>query len=162
MLITTKKWTTSVKTSYFIAELHDYYVHRFHHLRRDAPLPEATSDALSFLLRVPSSTPTVSVMSDSEGEAQELPAVDSAYHGLPSIDPADKWCLKYLSVFYVPSLSEGFDGDANGLVSVREVNTFTSAIPLGWTLPKALAYWAAGKNYHRQVEPVLMLVKAGE
>jgi hypothetical protein len=99
-------------------------------------------------------------MSDSEGEDRELKAVDSAYHGLPTIDPADKWCLKYLSVFYVPSLSEGFDGDANGLVSVREVNTFTSAIPLGWTLPKALAYWAAGwrvdsQYYHERIEQVL-------
>jgi hypothetical protein len=102
------------------------------------------------------------VKSDSEAEDHELPAADSVYHELPTIDPADKWCLKYVSVFYGSGLSEGFDGDANGLVSVREVNAFTSAIPLGWTLPKALAYWAAGKNCYRQVEPVLMSVKAGE
>jgi hypothetical protein len=101
-------------------------------------------------------------MSDSEGEEHELLAVDPAYHELPTVDPADKWCLKYLSVFYVPSLCEGFDGDANGLVSIREVNNFTSAMPLGWTLPKALAYWAGGKDCFRQVEPVLMSVKAGE
>lgn len=154
------KWTTSVKTLYFIAELHDYYMNRFSRLRHDAPLPEAAADASSLVLRVPSPTPTVSVMSDSEGEDRELPAVDSAYHELPTVDPADKWCLKYLSVFYVPSLSEGFDGDANGLVSVREVNTFTSAIPLGWSLPKALAYWAAGwrvdsQHYHGRIEQVL-------
>ncbi|KAG1762169.1 hypothetical protein EDD22DRAFT_823696 [Suillus occidentalis] len=154
------KWTTSVKTLYFIAELHDYYMNRFTHLRRDAPPPEAVSDASSLVLRVPSPTPTVSVMSDSEGEDRELPAVDPAYHELPTVNPADRWCLKYLSVFYVPSLSEGFDGDANGLVSVREVNTFTSAMPLGWTLPKALAYWAAGwrldsQYYHTRIEQVL-------
>ncbi|KAG1848911.1 hypothetical protein F4604DRAFT_1811966 [Suillus subluteus] len=154
------KWTTSVKTPYFIAELHDYYVNRFSRLRHDALFSEAASDASSLALRVPSPTPTVSVVSDSEGEDRELPAVDSAYHELPIVDPADSWCLKYLSVFYVPSLSEGFDGDANGLVSVREVNTFTSAIPLGWTLPKALAYWAAGwrvdsQYYHARIEQVL-------
>jgi hypothetical protein len=120
-------------------------VNRFSHLRHHTLPLEAALDASSLAPRAPSPTPTVSV-SDSEGEDRELPAVDSAYHGLPTIELADKWCLKYLSVFYVPSLSEGFDGDANGLVSVREVNAFTSAIPLGWTLPKALAYWAAGKN----------------
>lgn len=156
------KWTTSVKTLYFIAELHDYYMNRFSRLHHDAPPPEAASDASSLVLRIPSPTPTVSVMSDSEGEDHELPTVGPAYHELPTVDPADKWCLKYLSVFYVPSLSEGFDGDANGLVSVREVNNFTSAMPLGWTLPQALAYWAAGKNCYCQVESVLMSVEAGE
>jgi hypothetical protein len=154
------KWPTSVKTLYFIAELHDYYMNRFSHLRHNAPPPETALDASSLVLRVPSPTPTVSVMSDSEGEDRELSAVDPAYHELPTVDPADKWCLKYLSVFYVPSLSEGFDGDANGLVSVREVNNFTSAMPLGWTLPNALAYWAAGwrvdsKHYHTRIEQVL-------
>ncbi|KAG2132219.1 hypothetical protein BD769DRAFT_1449486 [Suillus cothurnatus] len=154
------KWTTSVKTPYFIAELHDYYLNRFSRLRHDAPLPAAASDAASSVLRAPSPTPTVSVMSDLEGEDHELPVADSVYYELPTIDPEDKWCLKYLSVFYVPSLSEGFDGDANGLVNVREVNTFTSAIPLGWTLPKALAYWAAGwrvdsQYYHVRIEQVL-------
>ncbi|KIK36263.1 hypothetical protein CY34DRAFT_16505 [Suillus luteus UH-Slu-Lm8-n1] len=139
---------------------HDYYVNRFSRLRHDTPPPEAASDAPSLVLRVPSPTLTVSVMSDSEGEDHELLAVDPAYHELPNVDPADKWCLKYLSVFYVPSLSEGFDGDANGLVSIREVNNFTSAMPLGWTLPKALAYWAAGwrvdsQYYHSRIEQVL-------
>ncbi|KAG1800711.1 hypothetical protein EV424DRAFT_1331971, partial [Suillus variegatus] len=135
------KWTTSVKTLYFIAELHDYYVNRFSRL-------------------LPSPTPSVSVMSDSEGEDRELAAADPSYQNLPNVDPADKWCLKYLSVFYIPGLSEGFDGDANGLVSIREVNAFTSAMPLGWTLPQALAYWAAGKKvdsqyYHARIEQVL-------
>jgi hypothetical protein len=90
-------------------------------------------------------------MSDLEGEYRELPEVDPAYHKLPPVDPAHKWCLKYLTVFYVPSLSESFDNDANGLVSIREVNTFTSAIPQGWTLIQALAYWAAGEVYRRLV-----------
>ncbi|KAG2091978.1 uncharacterized protein F5147DRAFT_722750 [Suillus discolor] len=154
------KWITSVKTLYFIAELHDYYVNRFSRLRHDAPLPEAPSDVSPLVLRVPSPTPTVSVMSDSEGEDRELPVADPSYQKLPNVDPADKWCLKYLSVFYVPNLSEGFDGDANGLVSIREVNAFTSAMPLGWTLPQALAYWAAGwrvdsQCYHVRIEQVL-------
>ncbi|KAG0700969.1 hypothetical protein DFH29DRAFT_590627 [Suillus ampliporus] len=154
------KWTTSVKALYFIAELHDYYLNRFSRLRHDAPPAQATSGTSSLMVQVPSPTLTVSVTSDSEGEDRGLPAVDLRYHELPAVDPADKWCLKYLSVFYVPSLFEGFDSDANGLVSVREVNAFSSAIPSGWSLPQALAYWAAGwrvdgQYYHTRIEQVL-------
>ncbi|KAG1736403.1 uncharacterized protein EDB91DRAFT_1142299 [Suillus paluster] len=153
-------WKEMFKTLYFIAELHDYYVNRFSRLRHDAPPAQETSEASSLILRVPSPTPTVSVASDSEGEDRDLQAVDSAYRELPTVDLADKWCLKYLSVFYVPSLSEGFDGDANGLVSIREVNSFTSTTPSGWSLPQTLAYWAAGwrvdsQYYHARIEQVL-------
>ncbi|KIK36265.1 hypothetical protein CY34DRAFT_16507 [Suillus luteus UH-Slu-Lm8-n1] len=136
------KWTTSVKTLYFMAELHDYYTNRFSRLHHDAARPQVTSGTSSLVVRVPSPTPTTT--SDSEGE--ELSTVDRAYHTEPPpIDPADKWCLKYLTVFYIPSLSESFDGDANGL---------------GWSLPQALAYWAAGwrvdsQYYHTRIEQVL-------
>ncbi|KAG1762172.1 hypothetical protein EDD22DRAFT_778740, partial [Suillus occidentalis] len=125
------KWTTSVKTLYFMAELHDYYTNRFSHLHHDVARPQVTSGATSL-----------------------FSTVDRAYHTEPPpIDPADKWCLKYLTVFYIPSLSESFDGDANGLVSVWEINAFTSAMPSGWSLPQALAYWAAGEDQsHLQVE----------
>ncbi|KAG1743666.1 uncharacterized protein EDB91DRAFT_1274269 [Suillus paluster] len=112
------KWTTNVKVLYFIAELYDYYVNRFSHRRHDALRPQVTSDASSLMVQFPSPTPTVSVTSDSEGEDHEIPAVDPAYHELPAVDPADKWCLKYLSIFYVPSLSEGFNGNANSLAGV--------------------------------------------
>lgn len=154
------KWATSVKTLYFIAELHDYYVNRLSRLRHDATGPQVTSGASSLAVRVPSPTPTASVISDSEGEDHEHPEVDLEYHELPAVDPADKWCLKYLTVFYIPSLSESFDSDANGLVSVREVNTFTSTVPSGWSLLQALAYSAAGwrvdnQYYHTRIEQVL-------
>ncbi|KAG2091983.1 uncharacterized protein F5147DRAFT_779833 [Suillus discolor] len=128
ILIIFKKWSTSVKTLYFIAELHDYFTHRFSQLHREAPRPQVIS---------------------SVHRAES-----------PPIDPADEWCLKYLSVFYISSLSEIFDDDANGLVSVREVNAFTSAILPGLSLLQALAYWAPGwrvdsQYYHARIEQVL-------
>jgi hypothetical protein len=161
VLIITKKWTTSVKTLYFMAELHDYYTNRFSRLHHDVARPQVTSGTSSLVVRVPSPTPTTT--SDSEGE--ELSTVDRAYHTEPPpIDPADKWCLKYLTVFYIPSLSESFDSDANGLVSVWEINAFTSAMPSGWSLPQALAYGAAGEDQsHRQVDlAVFTSAKVGE
>ncbi|KAG1762414.1 hypothetical protein EDD22DRAFT_847097 [Suillus occidentalis] len=139
------KWPTNVKTLYFIAELHDYYANCFSRLRHDTVLLHATSGASSLAMQNAPSSPTGSVMSDLEGEYRELPEIDPAYHKLPPVDPADKWCLKYLTVFYLPSLSESFDNDANGL---------------GWTLIQALAYWAAGwrvdsQHYHTRIEQVL-------
>lgn len=150
------KWKTSVKTLYFTAELHDYFMHRFSHQHHNAPQPQATSDTSesSLVVRAPSPAPSDATC-DSEREST------TAYRAEPPpIDPADKWCLKYLSVFYIPSLSEGFDSDANGLVSIMEVNAFTSAMPSGWSLPQALAYWAAGwrvdsQHYHARIEQVL-------
>lgn len=122
LLIIFKKWSTSVKILYFIAEPHDYFTQRFSNLHNDAPRPKVTSSA---------------------------PHTQS-----PPVDHADEWCLKYLSVFYILSLSEVFDEDANGLISVREVNAFTSAILPGLSVPQALAYWAAGEYFGhcRQVE----------
>ncbi|KAG1786678.1 uncharacterized protein HD556DRAFT_1017289 [Suillus plorans] len=154
------KWPTSVKTLYFIAELHDYYTNHFSRLRHTAVFPHATLGSSSLVVQILPSSPTGSVMSDLEGEDHELAAVDPAYHELPTVDPADEWCLKYLTVFYLPSLSESFDDDANGLVSIREVNAFTSMIPKGWSLLQALAYRAAGwrvdsQHYHTRIEQVL-------
>ncbi|KAG1849602.1 hypothetical protein C8R48DRAFT_778534 [Suillus tomentosus] len=154
------KWPTSVKMLYFIAELHDYYTNHFSRLRHTTVLPHATLGSSSLVVQILPSSPTGPVMSDLEGEDHELAAVDPAYHELPTVDPADEWCLKYLTVFYLPSLSESFDDDANGLVSIREVNAFTSMIPEGWSLLQALAYRAAGwrvdsQHYHTRIEQVL-------
>ncbi|KAG1789590.1 uncharacterized protein HD556DRAFT_1446814 [Suillus plorans] len=99
--------------------------------------------------------------SNLHGDAPRPKLTSSAPHTQsPPVDPADEWCLKYLSVFYISSLSEVFDEDANGLISVREVNAFTSAILPGLSVPQALAYWAAGwrvdsQHYHTRIEQVL-------
>ncbi|OJA16897.1 hypothetical protein AZE42_11473 [Rhizopogon vesiculosus] len=134
------KWRTNVKTQYFIAELHDYYMNRFSHIYCDGRRAGGTLDVSS--LMVPVRYPDCISDSAAEGEDHR-----------PAINRADEWCLKYLTVLYVPSLSEGFDGDANSLVSIREVNGFTSAKPSDWSLLQALAYWAAGwrvdSNYYQ-------------
>jgi hypothetical protein len=144
LLTITKKWRTNVKTQYFIAELHNYYVDRFSNLCRDAPCTQVTSGAPSWV--VPVLSPNY------------ISHFDSGVEELPEIDPADEWCLKYLTILYVPSLSEGFDSDGNRLVSIREVNAFTSAIPQDWSLLQALAYWAAGEDYYYRHEESAILM----
>ncbi|KAF8210104.1 hypothetical protein K438DRAFT_140561 [Mycena galopus ATCC 62051] len=55
----------------------------------------------------------------------------------------DDWALAYLNVSRLHSISEAFDDDASGFVTVAEANTFTTSRPLDclthWT-----AFWAIG------------------
>jgi hypothetical protein len=137
ILIATKKWRTNVKTRYFIAELHDYYVNRFSRIHHDTPRAQAASGVSSLI-------PLAAVQSHGHFSYSGLEGEDRE---LPPIKPADEWCLKYLTVLYAPSLAESFDSDTNRLVSIREVNAFASARPSDWTLIQALAYWAAGESF---------------
>ncbi|GJJ12736.1 hypothetical protein Clacol_006981 [Clathrus columnatus] len=57
---------------------------------------------------------------------------------------ADEWALVYLNVVRLQPVTEAFDDDGSGFVTTAEVNAFTSARPLGWSLPHWIAYWAAG------------------
>jgi hypothetical protein len=50
----------------------------------------------------------------------------------PKIDSKDEWALAYLNVLRIQPISEAFDDDASGFVSVTEVNNFTSQRPLDW------------------------------
>ncbi|KAJ7701822.1 hypothetical protein B0H17DRAFT_1176328 [Mycena rosella] len=56
----------------------------------------------------------------------------------------DDWALAYLNVSRLQSISEALDDDASGFISIAEANAFTSARPLGWSLPAWCALWAVG------------------
>ncbi|KAJ7668060.1 hypothetical protein B0H17DRAFT_1336028 [Mycena rosella] len=69
------------------------------------------------------------------------------------VDKADEWALEYIDVVRLQQISEAFDDDNSGFVTVAEVNAFTSDSmrPLKWSLPHWLAYWAAGHHQTMQV-----------
>ncbi|KAF8208355.1 hypothetical protein K438DRAFT_1813864 [Mycena galopus ATCC 62051] len=67
-------------------------------------------------------------------------------HGLIAVDKEDEWALQYISVLRLQPISEAFDDDASGFVTVAEVNAFTTARPLDWSLPRWIAYWAIGQH----------------
>ncbi|KAJ6511394.1 hypothetical protein C8R47DRAFT_732752 [Mycena vitilis] len=69
-------------------------------------------------------------------------------HAPITVDRADEWALEYISVVRLQPISEAFDDDASGFVTVAEVNSFTTARPIDWSLPRWIAYWAVG---HHQV-----------
>lgn len=52
----------------------------------------------------------------------------------PVTDPhrRDDWALTHLNAIKLQPISEAFDDDASGFITVAEVNTFTSSRPLGW------------------------------
>jgi hypothetical protein len=78
------------------------------------------------------------------------------------ISKEDEWALEYLSALRLQSISEAFDDDASGFVTVNEVNAFTTSRPEGWryvfdltrvhilmndSLPHWIAYWAIGLRF---------------
>jgi hypothetical protein len=44
----------------------------------------------------------------------------------------DDWALAHLNVIKLQPISEAFDDDASGFITVAEANTFTTSRPLGW------------------------------
>jgi len=43
--------------------------------------------------------------------------------------PTDKWALAYLTALKVQAISEAFDDDASGFITITEVNSFTTSRP---------------------------------
>jgi hypothetical protein len=44
----------------------------------------------------------------------------------------DEWALAFLNIIRLQPVSEAFDDDASGFVTVAEVNVFTRSRPLAW------------------------------
>ncbi|KAF8516788.1 hypothetical protein JB92DRAFT_2909192 [Gautieria morchelliformis] len=73
-----------------------------------------------------------------EKNSAQLPLITDT-HGVD-----DDWALAHLNVIKLQPISEAFDDDASGFITVAEANTFTTSRPLGWSLPYWIAYWAVG------------------
>ncbi|KAJ7777866.1 hypothetical protein DFH07DRAFT_796416 [Mycena maculata] len=67
-------------------------------------------------------------------------------HAPMTVDKTDEWALEYFNIVRLQPISEAFDDDASGFVTVSETNAFTTERPLGWSLPQWIAYWAIGHH----------------
>lgn len=72
----------------------------------------------------------------------------------------DGWTLKYISMLRVHPLLERLDQDFSGWVTVKEVNSFTEARPVDWSVPCWMAYWTIGQAlvtayYYSKIQHVL-------
>ncbi|PIL33322.1 hypothetical protein GSI_04773 [Ganoderma sinense ZZ0214-1] len=56
----------------------------------------------------------------------------------------DKWALGWINVSRLQAITEAFDDDASGFITIAEVNDFTASRPEDWSLLHWLAYWAIG------------------
>ncbi|EIW63446.1 uncharacterized protein TRAVEDRAFT_112584, partial [Trametes versicolor FP-101664 SS1] len=60
------------------------------------------------------------------------------------ISEIDQGFLEILDVSRLQAITEAFDEDASGLITVAEVNQFTSSRPQNYTIAGWLGYWAIG------------------
>ncbi|KZV97915.1 hypothetical protein EXIGLDRAFT_763961 [Exidia glandulosa HHB12029] len=131
----------SVKTTYFIPALCEHIFDQY----RNHPgrFPRRLLATKPFER---SSSPAFSALSGS--------LTDSSFDDdhPPPVSLSDEWCLLYLNVFSFPSLKDAFDEDANGLVSARDINSFSrsTGVMRDWTLPQQLAYASAGFSIEMQ------------
>lgn len=101
------------------------------------------------------------IVSSSENSDQaKVQEVAKVTHIVACQAPEDEWALEYITMSRIQPLLEAFDDDASSLVSIAEVNAFTRSRPQDWSLPKWLAYWAAGYSlilnyYFRRIQILL-------
>ncbi|KZT73469.1 hypothetical protein DAEQUDRAFT_414712 [Daedalea quercina L-15889] len=75
--------------------------------------------------------------------AEEQITEKTAFEAAHVLD-SDAWCLEFVNMKRLQSISEAFDDDASGFITVSEANHFTSSRPAGWSLLRWIAYWAVG------------------
>ncbi|KAI0061160.1 hypothetical protein BV25DRAFT_1805982 [Artomyces pyxidatus] len=74
------------------------------------------------------------------GEAKDVRGLSKSIGS----DASDAWAIRFISLARLQRILEAIDDDASGFVTVAEMNRFTSARPLGWSLPHWVAFWAVG------------------
>ncbi|KAH9171873.1 hypothetical protein EDB89DRAFT_2070429 [Lactarius sanguifluus] len=72
----------------------------------------------------------------------------------------DTWAIKFVDVTRLQPISEAFDDDASGFITISEMNRFTGSRPADWSLPHWVAFWAVGYrasiiDYANKIEELL-------
>jgi hypothetical protein len=65
-------------------------------------------------------------------EAEWVPAMGPALLNTPR-NP-DAWAIKFIDVTRLQPISEAFDDDASGFITISEMNRFTGSRPPDWRL----------------------------
>ncbi|KAN0140973.1 hypothetical protein V8E53_001417 [Lactarius tabidus] len=74
------------------------------------------------------------------GEAEGDPVMCPALLDTPQ--NLDAWAIKFIDVKRLRPISEAFDDDASGFITISEMNRFTISRPPDWSLPHWIAFWA--------------------
>ncbi|KAJ7057115.1 hypothetical protein C8F01DRAFT_1372411, partial [Mycena amicta] len=118
-------WRGSVKTRHFVMGLRDHFQDYHHHKASEHK-------------------------NDGEGR-NDAEKPDNAQEFVPPIAKEDEWTLDFINVVRLQAISEAFDDDASGFITVAESNAFTTARPLDWSISRWIAYWAVGHHQTMQV-----------
>ncbi|ESK82998.1 hypothetical protein Moror_11766 [Moniliophthora roreri MCA 2997] len=87
---------------------------------------------------------TASSKKDQDSAAQTVEEIAEIARRAGSISAEDRWALQYITIQRLQPLTEALDDDVSSFVTITEVNTFTTARPLSWSLSHWTAYWAYG------------------
>ena len=66
--------------------------------------------------------------------AAEAEGVTSMGTSINSSRNPDAWAIKFIEVSRLQPISEAFDDDASGFITISEMNRFTSSRPQDWRL----------------------------
>ena len=64
--------------------------------------------------------------------AAEAEGVAGAASSISSSRNPDAWAIKFIDVSRLQPISEAFDDDASGFITISETNRFTSSRPADW------------------------------
>ncbi|KAJ7057168.1 hypothetical protein C8F01DRAFT_1257088 [Mycena amicta] len=120
------RWRGHVKTDEFVMALRDQFQEDYNRQRAS----EQKTDS---------------------GEHKDNEKPDNAQEFVPPIAKEDEWTLGFINIVHLQAISEAFDGDFWGHVNVNEINAFTTARPVDWSILQWMAYWAVGHHQTMQV-----------
>ncbi|KAI1787462.1 hypothetical protein LXA43DRAFT_1029206 [Ganoderma leucocontextum] len=118
-------WRGSVKARHLVMALRDHFA-------------EGSCAALAVIRDITSNPRETSASQVVDEIANIANRVD------PNASEEDQWALEYITVLRIQPLIEALDDDVSSFVTVSEVNTFTAARPLTWSLPHWISYWTYG------------------
>ncbi|KAF7292835.1 VPS13 domain-containing protein [Mycena indigotica] len=116
-------WKGSVKTRHFVMALRDHF-QEDHKNQNTLNLPQRVAEETE----------------DGKPKSEVV----------PPLAQEDEWTLEFINVVRLQAISEAFDDDASGFVTIAEVNAFTTARPLDWSLARWIAYWSVGHHQAMQ------------
>ncbi|KAJ7147206.1 hypothetical protein C8R46DRAFT_1129675 [Mycena filopes] len=132
-------WKGSAKTRSLVLAIRDYFVERVEHEHNKLAPPEHGLTLQRTISPSPSQRPRSPLPRDDEDDEDTYdPAADL------SVPLPDNWMMAYLQVKRLHYLQQAMDPDCSGFTTISEVNAFTNARPIDWSLPRWISYWAIG------------------
>ncbi|KAJ7166649.1 hypothetical protein C8R46DRAFT_1094987 [Mycena filopes] len=132
-------WKGSAETRSLVLAIRDYFVERVEHEHNKLAPPEHGLTLQRTISPSPSQRPRFPLPRDDEDDEDAYnPAADL------SVPLPDTWIMAYLQPKRLYYLQQAMDPDCSGFTTISEVNAFTNARPIDWSLPRWISYWAIG------------------